>query len=434
MTGGGATSTQVTVAPRWWRIGVIALVTAATTAAGVGSVVVASLPDSSTHRRIAAVLTIVALVALLLRRRRPAEVLAAVVAVGGIATLIGGQPQVGPTVVTVVALYTYGTSRPARPTLVAAAATAVVFSVASWAGSGHNGVVVPEVFLCAAVTAVSLYVRSQRELFVSYRERAEAAEREQSWASTRAVAAERVRIARELHDVVAHHVSLLVVQAGAVRENLPAGHLTRPVLDSMIAGGRLAMTELRDMLDALRFDERTGPAPAPAPAAAAGARRELRERRVPAAEVEGAPRAPQPAVTDVPTLVAGAVAAGQPVILRTEGVPRPLDAGPSLAAYRIVQEALTNAVRHAPGAFTVVTLAYDERGVDVSITNGQAPIATVAAPGAVAPGAGHGLEGMRERAALAHGLVTVGPSDGGWSVVAHLPALGASTGRGTVSA
>jgi signal transduction histidine kinase len=389
----------VTTAPRWWRIAV-AVVTV--TLIG-GSVCVASIEAYLLHvsaaTATAAALDLIGATALLGRRRWPTAVL---VFEGAVATstavLSGPAIHSGTMLLAVVALYTYGTRRPPERTIIAAVVTGLAIATADGISQGRLGELVPIAAEFTAVTAVSLYVRSHRALLQSYRERAEQAEHEQQWTALRAVAAERVRIARELHDIVAHHVSLLVVQAGAVRETLPVDHVTRPVLDSMIDGGRQAMAEMRDMLAALRLED-AGRSPGAGPAGPE-------------------PSAPQPTADQIPTLVCGAQSAGLPVTLYVDGATVEAPSGTSLAAYRIVQEALTNALKHAPGAFTTVRLIYEPDTLVVSVRNGPSPVAP--APGE-RTGPGHGLVGMRERADLAHGSMAVGPTRDGWEVRARLP-------------
>jgi signal transduction histidine kinase len=401
---------DVAFAPRWWRITVAALV-GTLMAVSVGAAVVDGYVP---HRPagavvVAASLVLIGLVALLGRRRWPGPVLGVETAIAaGTSVLAGAGIHTGPVFFALLALYTYGTLRPPARTVVAAAASGLTVAVADCLVAHGLGPLVPIMALFTAVTAVSLYVRSQRALMVSYRERAEQAEHEQRWTAARAVAAERVRIARELHDIVAHHVSLLVIQAGAVRETLPADHITRPVLDSMIDGGRQAMGEMRDMLDALRFDDSGRGTTAPAPGSQGDGR-----------EAAGdSPHSPQPTAEQIPALVTGARAGGLPVTLHVHGTAVATPPATSLAAYRIVQEALTNALKHAPGAFTTVRVDYGPDALALSVRNGPAPFPPDRGHSI---GPGHGLVGMRERATLARGTLSAGRTADGWEVLARLP-------------
>ncbi|MCZ7462359.1 sensor histidine kinase [Streptomyces sp. WMMC940] len=217
--------------------------------------------------------------------------------------------------------------------------------------------------------------------------------------AARTVLEERARIARELHDVVAHHMSLISVQADAARYRVPDPP-TELVSEfaSIRAGALEALTELRRLLGVLRFE-------APGDGAAG--------------------TAPQPSLVRLDDLLDSARAAGMTVILRVRGTVRALPPGVELSAYRVVQEALSNALRHAPGAEVRVRIGYGHDMLTLSVTNTPVPVAS-----GPSPGAGHGLTGMRERAAMLGGELTVGPaSDGGWEVRAVLPVPAPPTGK-----
>jgi signal transduction histidine kinase len=209
---------------------------------------------------------------------------------------------------------------------------------------------------------------------------------------------ERTRIARELHDVVAHRVSLMTVQAGAakaVAAQDPEGALR--AMSAVEEAGRQALDELRHLLGVLR----------------------------PETDLDGL--GPQPGLADLPRLVEQTRGAGLDVSLATDGVVAGLPARVDLFAYRIVQEALTNVLKHAgPGARTEVRLGSDGRGVVIEVLD-DGPGAT-APPGPDADDAGargHGIVGMRERARLLGGTLDASPRPGGgFSVVAHLPTGG----------
>jgi signal transduction histidine kinase len=199
---------------------------------------------------------------------------------------------------------------------------------------------------------------------------------------------ERSRIARELHDVVAHHMSLIAIQAEAAPYRVPdpPAELSRSFAD-IRASALQALDELRRVLGVLR-----------------GGRDE-----------DGA--APQPTLERLGELVAGVQGAGLAVETAVEGTPRPLPAGVEVSAYRILQEALSNALRHAAGAEVRVELAYEPAALRVRVVNGP-PAAAASTP----PGQGHGLLGMRERAVMLGGELTVGPTPaGGYAVTAVLP-------------
>jgi signal transduction histidine kinase len=239
-------------------------------------------------------------------------------------------------------------------------------------------------------TAAGLYLHARRDYIESLRTRAEQAEREQVLLAEQAVAEERVRIARELHDVVAHGVSLMVVQAQA----LPAlGEDERNRTAARIATvGRDSLAEMHRMLDVLRPSGAEEPEFAPAPG-----------------------------VRDIPALVDGARAAGLAVELGVDGEPHALPVGVDLSAYRIVQEALTNVIKHARALRTEVRLRYRADALELTVTDDGAGADDGGGPAALA---GHGLVGMRERVALFGGTLEAGSrSDGatGYVVRAVLP-------------
>ena len=202
------------------------------------------------------------------------------------------------------------------------------------------------------------------------------AERERDLAAREAVVEERARIARELHDAIAHNVSMMVVQAGAERRTLDEGSQTREVLETVEHIGRSALTEMRRLVGMLRSDGDD-------------------------------PLAPQPGLRDLPTLVTQVREAGLPVELHVDGDPRELPVGLELSAYRIVQEALTNALKHAGGdAHATVRVAYGADSLELEIADDGA-----GAP--VTVGGGHGLVGMRERVALYGGRFEAARRNGG---------------------
>jgi signal transduction histidine kinase len=232
----------------------------------------------------------------------------------------------------------------------------------------------------AWIFGIALGTRTEqaREL----RARVEAAERERATAAERATADERARIARELHDVVAHSVSVMVVQASGVRRLLKEEqHREREALMSVEQIGRQALTEMRRMLGVMRTGEEEPPA-----------------------------LAPQPGLQHLDRLIAQVVEAGLPVTLHVEGERPELAAGVDLSAYRIVQEGLTNALEHAKGAHADVTVRYDDSSVRLEVADDR--------PGANGTdGMGQGLVGMRERVALYGGTLEAGPRDGGGFVL-----------------
>jgi signal transduction histidine kinase len=216
-------------------------------------------------------------------------------------------------------------------------------------------------------------------------DRADRLEREQE-ASLRA---ERARIARELHDVVTHSVSVMVLQTGAARQIMSKDERrSRELLESVEASGRSALEELRRLLGLLSDQD--------------GA----------------APLSPQPGVSEIPALIGHVRRAGLPVELRVEGQPHAVSGGVGVAAYRIVQEALTNVLKHAGGAPTRVVLRWADAALELEILD-RGPRNGVGQRDAVA---GRGLAGMRERTTMYGGTLDARPGpDGGYEVRAHLP-------------
>ncbi len=389
--------------PWWWRraVTVVAWIAVAGVMAGSLATAIAVRPETSTA--VAAGLNVAAgLLILLARRRWPRAVLAAVVAVAVCTTVLTTTfPGHGSIVLVVLAIYNVASVELPRSSITLTVCAEASIGAFAFVGDrplvADLGSLVSEVAFLSCAVAVGISVRYQRSMLQGLRERAEHAEREQLWGAARAVAEERVRIARELHDVVAHHVSLLVVQAGAVRENLPTEHPTRPVLDAMIEGGRSAMAELREMLGALRVAEAQAPEPAGAQPSVA-----------PDSE---APRSPQPALGQLASLVDRARAAGLPVTLHEDWREEVVPPVVSLSVYRIVQEALTNVIKHAPGAFTRVVVEVRQGFLTLSVRNGPAPSVGDPEVRRSDPARGHGLVGMAERATLAHGSLQAGPLD-----------------------
>ncbi|MFD7644568.1 sensor histidine kinase [Kitasatospora sp. NPDC059795] len=228
----------------------------------------------------------------------------------------------------------------------------------------------------------------------------------------RAVAEERRRIARELHDIVAHHITTMQLMAGGARANLADPDIVREALVTLESSGRLALREMRQLLDVLRAGD----------------------------EPDAAPPAPQPGTDDLARLVDDSRRAGLPTGLTVHGAPRPLPPTLGLTVFRIVQEALTNARKYAgPAATATVRLTYGPDAVVVSVRDdgsgggggaggsggGSSVGGSGAGSGAGSVGGdsgGHGLIGMRERVALHGGTLTCGPHpDGGFAVLAELP-------------
>ncbi len=239
------------------------------------------------------------------------------------------------------------------------------------------------------VSSLGLWFGTNRAYVRELRERSARLEHERELLAQRAVAEERVRIARDLHDVVAHHVSLMVVQAGAIRESLPKESELRGSLDVLADTGREAMAEMRRMLGVLRSEDAVGPA-----------------------------RAPAPRLSELPMLVGRANEAGISIEYRVLGEPSALSEAEELCLYRVAQEALTNVVKHSEGAVGSVELAFAPGSVTLTVEDTGRQIANQGGPG-------HGLAGMRERLSLFGGtLLAEARGSDGFVVEARLPVGG----------
>jgi signal transduction histidine kinase len=339
------------------------------------------------------VLALWASLPLLVRRRWPLAVLA-VIEAAVLVGLVQTTPDLrvgGPGLV--VAMFTVATRCPRPQAVRAALAVAggnglVLLAVILLGHTGALHDVVADTILVLGAWAIGDNIGTRRAYLAALEERAERLEREQTVVSQRAALAERARIARELHDVVAHHVSAIAVQAGAAEEiaERDPGR-ARAVLAAIQSSSREALAEMRAVVGVLQEDG------------------------------DGLTLAPQPGLAQVAQLAAQSRAAGLDVRVRVEGRPAPLPDALELSAYRIIQEALTNTLKHAGASRAEVTVRYAEDGVELSVTDdgaGEAPAAL--------PGAGRGLVGMRERVALFHGRLDAGRlPGGGFRVVAHLP-------------
>lgn len=330
---------------------------------------------------------------LLAQRRRPLEVLAAVLVSQAVID------QVVPTTthfgaVLTVALYAVGRHRPLRDTAAASVVTTVVvslsqshFALPSW--SQVLATVAAAVIVAGAGVAVA---RWQREVAAKRRLLAD-----------RAVAEERRRIARELHDIVAHHITTMQLMAGGARANLERPEVVRDSLVTLESSGRLALREMRQLLTVLRSDDD---------------------------EPQGAPPAPQPGAEDVQRLVDESCLAGLPTELIVDGPRQPLPPTVGLTVFRIVQEGLTNARKYAGSARASVRLTYLPDLVTVEVRDDGAG---AAASSPQQGRGGYGLIGMRERVALHGGALEAGPQEGGgFAVVAELPLTAAESAEAAV--
>ena len=331
-----------------------------------------------------------ALPPIFIRRDRPYLALLLAVAAG--AVVPGNRTLVLPVM---AVLYTIASETPWRTGVAAGGAAALVTIVAGagWGGgdvNGHGGLpgyVIGGAATSAAAVAVGLYAGARRRVVDGLRERAERLDRERELLAERAVADERVRIAQELHDIVAHNVSLIVVEAQALGATVGDDRVTRSS-EAIANLGRDAMSEMHATLKLLRDDARPP---------------EL---------------APQPGLSQLERLIEQSRAAGLEIELAVEGQPRPLPQGVDLSAFRIVQEALTNVLKHATGASTIVTLAYKAAGLELTVVDHEERPRTTRLE--TRPD-GHGLIGMRERAILFGGTLSTEALPDGFKVTATLP-------------
>jgi signal transduction histidine kinase len=299
------------------------------------------------------------------------------------------QPPVEAFLAMMLAAYAAGAHGRGRSFWIALALIAAVIVADTVAGGGLAADLVVDVFV-AAVFAVGDAVRRQRDLSRALRETVARLEVEREQRARIAVELERTRIARELHDVVAHAISVMVVQAGAERRMLGAlDERTIEVLQTIERVGREALAETRTILGVLRQD---GSEP---------------------------PLAPPPGLDDLPDLLERFQTTGLEVDFETDSEAatlRPLSAGFQLTAYRIIQEGLTNVLKHAPGAKARVSLCFEGDGLAITVRDDGHT-----APATKSP-AGHGLGGIRERVAIHGGWFTAGPAEtGGFVLRAKLP-------------
>jgi signal transduction histidine kinase len=345
---------------------------------------------------------IVALVALeplplLLRRSHPTLVIA-LLAVADIALLMGGATYATVGAAGVVAAYSAGAHQ-ARRRALGSLAVAVVGVVAVGVVP-RAGLTVPDVVGALLVTAIGWWIgstlRERRYYAAELEQRTRALEAARLELAEQAVTAERLRLARELHDVVAHTLAVIAVHSSVGAHNAAA----RPqdavaALDAVNAATRSALAELRAMLAVLRD---SGPENAEAPQTT-----------------------PMPSLADLPALADQAERAGLTVRLSIDGDATVLARAVSLTAYRIVQEALTNVVKHAGPVDVDVSIVVHPRRVEISVCNGPPRDGTPARDGGQPAGRGSGLAGIRERvAAFAGDFDARRTDDGGWLVLASL--------------
>jgi signal transduction histidine kinase len=347
----------------------------------VGAQLAIWLGRDATHHRLGAAVVAAAITApIAVRRRYPTLVGAGVPILAALDHDLWDAQSISYPVATYCALYALTVWTPTRRF-----AFGLALVMAVWLGfSLREGDLSNTGVTFAVVTAIVMLL--VRRVVGDRERRAQLAERERDVAAREAVVEERARIARELHDAIAHNVSMMVVQAGAERRVIDQERgSTKEVLETIERIGRDALTEMRRLVGMLRSDR--------------------------ADEL-----APQPGLSDLPTLLAQVHEAGLPVELELEGEPRQLPVGIELSAYRIIQEALTNALKHAGEAHAIVRVRYGGDSLELEIIDDGPGGQTSVISG------GHGLAGMRERVALYGGRLDAGrrPS-GGFAVRVLLP-------------
>jgi len=371
----------------WWTDSLLAL---ALTVISVGSVVVSRTRYGYAFPVLAAITAVFTTAPIALRRYRPLAVLAVTVTAETLLLIFASESQVPLGVI--VALYTVAARCERRVSIRAAAWVALPITVGVIVNNGpHPGRVIPELAVFAIAWVVGDNLRTRRAYLAELEARAARLEREREEQAERAVIEERTRIARELHDVIAHNVSVMVVQASAGEEVFDEDpERARESLSAVSSTGRAALAELRRLLGVIRAEAHGDLEPS---------------------------YEPQPGIEYLDELVGQVRETGLPVELSVIGEPRPLPEGVGLCAYRIVQEALTNTLKHAHASGAQVSVRYVADALELQvIDDGRVSSAVNGDTG------GHGLIGMRERVALFGGTLNASPRPGdGYEVRARLP-------------
>ena len=337
--------------------------------------------------------------ALFWRRRHPLVVFVLMTGAAGTSNLLDGdliENPFTPFFCVFITSYAVGTRTASRdvPRAIAVAFAGLIYVNATMDRFRLEELVFSSLIVLAMPFLAGRAVRGQRERAAALREANLALERDAERAAALAVANERARIARELHDVVAHSMSVMVIQAeGARRLVAKDPERAEAALDQLVDTGRSGLAEMRKLLGVLR------------------------------GEGEEARTAPQPGLGNLELLVGRARDAGLVVDVRVVGEPSPLPPGVDVSAYRIVQEALTNTLQHGgKGVRAIVTVTYSPSSLDlVVVDNGPGPPSGVDLSER-GSSVGHGIVGMRERVGLYGGDLLVGPGpDGGFEVRARIP-------------
>ncbi|MFF3288966.1 sensor histidine kinase [Streptomyces sp. NPDC003023] len=369
---------------------------------GVAIVWVSQMPGSGRHTAAASGVALALSLVVALRRRMPEKMLivAAVTGVAQLAFDVRVNPADFAMLVIIYTVAATGTPRWASRLALIGGGCAASLAQIRWPEQARVSerifltVVLSLPFVLAWVLGDS--IRTRRAYFDQLEERATRLEKEREAQAKVAVAAERARIARELHDVVAHNVSVMVVQADGAAYVLDAApDQAKQALETISSTGRQALAEMRRLLGVLR----TGDAP------------------------ESGEYVPQPDVKQIEDLVEHVRGAGLTVDFKIEGTPRPLPSGVELTAYRIVQEALTNTRKHGgPEAGASVRLVYFDDGLGLLVEDDGRGSSHELYEDGGADGHGHGLIGMRERVGMVGGTLDAGPRPGGgFRISALLP-------------
>ncbi|TXC95572.1 sensor histidine kinase [Streptomyces sp. ISID311] len=373
---------------------------------GFGSLMVVFDRAGAVHMAAAAVFVVGLSLVVALRRKAPVQMLLLTAAIGVGQLIIGVQPNPSDFAMLVIA-YTVA-SAPAVPRWASRCALAGALlgpALTYWryAYDDETRPVTANLVFTTLITVPFVLawvlgdsMRTRRAYWAQLEERAARLEKEREAQSRIAVAAERARIARELHDVVAHNVSVMVVQADGAAYVLDAApEQTRQALETISGTGRQALAEMRRLLGVLRTGE----------------------------QAEGGEYVPQPGVEQLEDLMDQVRGAGLPVDFTVEGEPRELPSSVALTVYRIVQEALTNTRKHGgPDVGATVRVSYRDEDLELLVEDdGRGAQQELYEEGG-ADGLGHGLIGMRERVGMVGGSLTAGPrAGGGFRVSALLP-------------
>ncbi|MEV0120543.1 histidine kinase [Streptomyces sp. NPDC050703] len=356
-------------------------------------------PDTDVPDWLIFLMSVGSSVPLLWRRRHPMAALAVMVAMGVVSNWSGAMLQAS--LIQMVVLFNIALRLPPRTLGLAGLMMTVPLVVGTirYPADSWDQRIIPNVWAYAVIALLGIAVRSRQDYTQALVERARQLEVERDQQARLAAAAERTRIAREMHDIIGHNLSVITGLAdGGSYAAAKSPERAAQALEAIGSTSRQALSELRRLLDVLRDD---------APAAAE--------------------RSPQPALTDLARLIDGVRAAGLPVRSTVSGPSDSVPAGRQLTVYRVVQEALTNTLKHGgPEATATVDVSYADDAVTVTVTDtgrgGPAPSPDVDIPVGQGRGRGRGLTGMRERTSLYDGTLEAGPlPGGGWRVHLRLP-------------